>query len=236
MTDNRRAQRFYKHVEIENTNKVFRILLDSRPIKSRSGATLAAPTMEVAKAVRDEWAGQEDAINFADMPVTRRLMASLDASDGIIDQWRDEIISYLKADLLCYRAENNQALSSRQHDVWDPYLKWFAEIFGVSLTTTKGVVAIDQSETALENARNALQHAEPLHVLAIKNAASLTGSAVLALALWRNAAPAEEIFIAAKLDEHFQREVWGEDPEALKREEALKKDFLTEAKILQLAE
>ena len=52
---------------------------------------------------------------------------------------------------------------------------------------------------------------------ALNAAAALTGSAILALALSEGRLDADEAFAAAQLDEIYQSEKWGEDPEALNR-------------------
>jgi chaperone required for assembly of F1-ATPase len=71
-------------------------------------------------------------------------------------------------------------------------------------------------------------------LFALRIATAISGSAVLALALWKKAFGAEAIFEASRVDERFQQERWGVDEEAAEREARLRRDFLTAARFLAL--
>ena len=65
---------------------------------------------------------------------------------------------------------------------------------------------------------------------------TLTGSALLALAVALKRLTPEEAWAAAHVDENFQISQWGEDAEAKARREARKRDFDAAARALELSE
>ena len=62
---------------------------------------------------------------------------------------------------------------------------------------------------------------------------SLTGSALLALAVDFGALDAEAAWAAAHVDEDWQAEQWGQDAEAVARRAARKRDMLAAVSLLE---
>ena len=62
---------------------------------------------------------------------------------------------------------------------------------------------------------------------------SLTGSALLALAVDFGELDAETAWAAAHVDEDFQAEQWGQDAEALARRASRKRDMLAAARLIE---
>jgi chaperone required for assembly of F1-ATPase len=62
---------------------------------------------------------------------------------------------------------------------------------------------------------------------------TLTGSALLALALHQGAREAEQVWAAAHVDEDFNAEQWGADEEVIARKAARKRDFDAAVAILR---
>ena len=126
----------------------------------------------------------------------------------------EEIVGYAASDMLCYRAEGPEDLVRRQRDAWDPVLTWAKEELGSPLNHVDGIVfAAQPSESlavlAAEVANYDLHRLAALHVIT-----TLTGSALLALAVARRRLEPEAAWAAAHLDENYQIERWGADEEA----------------------
>ena len=230
-----RVKRFYKNVTVSEQAGRYAVFLDGRPVKTQGGAQLLAPTLSLAEAIADEWTTQGEHITRSTMPLTGMQSAALDGAD-IADEWLDEIVKYLGSDLICYRADAQEALAKRQAAVWDPYINFMREEFGALLVTTSGIVAVTQPRASSEALRRALKKESPETLFGLQIATAITGSAVLALAVWRHAYSAEEAFEASRVDERFQAESWGVDDEANAREIRLLSDFLTVAQFLLLLE
>lgn len=229
-----RIKRFYDSVSVKPDRDGYAVQLDRRPARTKSGKSLSVPTKALAEAVAAEWSAQGEILDHRAMPLTALLSAAVDGGEEAAADWRAEILNYLETDLLCYRADRPQALNERQEAVWAPYLDWLRREFGAALVTTTGVAAIGQPGAAVEAVRRRLEGLSTHMLFGLRAAAAIAGSAVLALALWKQAFPAEEIFNASRLDERFQEEQWGVDLEAKAREEAMRKEFLCVATFLAL--
>lgn len=230
----RRVKKFYKTVSVEPRGGAFSILLDGRPAKTPARADLAAPTSALAEAIADEWRGEGDSVDFSALALTRHATTAIDLGNRERNRWIEDVVAYLKSDLVCYRANEPAALAGRQNETWSPYLAWAEQALGAALCVTAGVAPVAQAEGAVRGARERLSAMNDWALIAVKTATEITGSAVLAFALEARAFPAAEIFSASRLDERFQSERWGVDEEAAAREARLHADFLSVAKWLDL--
>lgn len=226
------VKRFYKSVSVVVRDDGFEIRLDDKPLKSKWKEVLLAPTRALADAIRDEWDAQGEALDLAANPLSNLLAEAIDADAA--DQWRDDILGYLKSDLVCYRAETPAALAERQAAQWDPYLDWLREDLGAVLVVTAGVIAAPQPDIAIDSVCKALDGASRETLAALRKATAITGSAVMALALWKGAFAPADIFDASLVDENFQIEQWGEDDEAHARREIIRGEFMAIARFLAL--
>lgn len=230
----RRIRKFYQQVTVGESGGLYVVLLDGKPAKTPARAALGAPNPALADAVAGEWAGEGDSVDFDGLRLTRLAATVIDLAEAQRDQWAEEVVSYARSDLLCYRAEGPAALTMRQSKAWTPYLAWARGTLGAGLTATEGVVAIEQPDEAVEAIRRAAAALDDWRLIGAHRATTLTGSAVLALALERGAFPAADIFVASRLDERFQAEQWGEDAEASAREARIEAEFMAAARWLSL--
>jgi len=229
-----RIKRIYKDVAVKPLGAGYCVTLDGREARTLTRAALAAPSEHLAAAVAAEWAAQGEFIARQTMPLTALLSAAIDAGDVGAAQWRAEILTYLGSDLVCYRAETPAALTARQRQVWDPYVDWLGEEFNSALAVTQGVTAVAQPGEAITQVARALEAPAAFALFGITTATKISGSAVLALALWKEAWSADDIFAASRLDEHFQEQRWGADAEAKAREQQLQRDFFAVAEFMRL--
>ncbi len=220
-TEAPKPKRFYEDVSVCADGERFAVTLDGRCAKTQSKKILSAPNKSLADVVATEWKVQGEHINRDSMPITGIVSAVIDGGDGAGNAWINEICAYLNSDLLCYRAKTPEALVSLQQQKWDPYLEWLEREFEIRLAVTSGVVAIEQPKDASIKLELLLQGQELETLFSLKQATTLTGSAVLAFALWKKAFAPTQIFEASRLDERFQEERWGIDSEAKAREEHL---------------
>lgn len=227
------SKRFYAAAAVIETDNAFAIALDGKPARTRMRAPLAAATRALAEAIAEEWRVQGEKIDFGAMPMTRYQMTVIDRAGQDASMWRGVTLSFLATDLLCYRAAAPDELVRRQSAGWDPLLQWAASE-GVRLNVGQGAGFIAQPPDALSTGAALLGRAPDPAQLAIKEAAEIAGSAVIALALWRRVFTAEALFEASRVDETFQAEKWGSDREAETRARRMKSDFLNAARYLSL--
>lgn len=224
-------KRFYK---LASTGEGGVVLLDGKPARTTARQPFCAGPPALAGAIVEEWNAQRDVIDFAAMPMTRFQMTVIDRGGADAEQWRNAILAFLRTDLLCYRAAAPAELAARQRAQWDPLLAWAASE-GVALDAASGVGYIDQPAQALERGAAMIAAADAAQLLAMKTAAEIAGSAVIALAMARGAFGSEALFEASRVDEAFQAEKWGSDAEAEARTRLLKRDFLDAARYSTLS-
>jgi chaperone required for assembly of F1-ATPase len=211
--------RFYHRVEAgENADEAggFPLLLDGKPVKTPRRRLLAAPTRALAGKIAKEWDAQQDAIDPACMPLTRLANAVIDAVADATGAVADDVAQYLSSDLLCYRAEAPLGLVERQGRAWDPVLVWANQALGARFVLAQGVLHVTQPGEAVAAARAGIP-TEPWRLGAVSSITTLTGSALLALALERGVIDADAAWAAAHVDEDWQISQWGSDQEALGR-------------------
>jgi chaperone required for assembly of F1-ATPase len=215
-------RRLYKAVTIaagesgQSEQASHAICLDGKPIRTPGRRALAAPVAELARALADEWAAQDGYIDPGKMPLTRLANTIIDGVGAAQDQVAAEIRKYLASDLVFYRAESPAPLRARQAQHWDPLLSWAHQALGADFKLAAGVVHVAQPAPALDAAGAALPR-EPWRLGALHAATTLTGSALVALALMHGAITLEAAWQAAHVDEDWNMEQWGKDEIALAR-------------------
>jgi chaperone required for assembly of F1-ATPase len=225
-------KRIYAEVGVAEARDGFAITLDGKPIKTPSGRVVTVPVREIADAVAAEWAAQKEMIDPLTMPMTRFANSVVEAVVDRVQLVRDDVAKYLQSDLLFYRAGHPEALVAHEARHWDPVLFWAADAFGAHFILAEGVVHVRQPDEAVEAARAALPQ-NPWSVAAIHVVTTLTGSALLALALVHRRLDADAVWAAAHVDEDFNAEQWGADEEVLSRRAAREADFRAAVRILQ---
>ncbi len=105
---------------------------------------------------------------------------------------------------------------SRQSRHWDPILAWAKAALGAGFATVQGIIHVPQSGDAIACARAAIPR-DPWRLGAVHVITTLTGSALIALALARGDIGLDAAWAAAHVDEDWNMELWGRDELALKR-------------------
>jgi chaperone required for assembly of F1-ATPase len=227
-------KRFYKEAAAgEAGNDGFPVLLDGKPVRTPARRLLAAPTRALAQALAEEWNAQGDVIDPARMPLTRLANAVIDAVAERPGPVADEVARYLGSDLVCYRAEAPEGLVARQSEIWDSLLAFARNDLDARFVQVAGVMFAEQPPHAIEAARAHIP-ADTWRLGAVSSITTLTGSALLALALAKGALDADAAWDAAHLDEDWQMEQWGRDELALARRAFRRADFDAAATVLAL--
>jgi chaperone required for assembly of F1-ATPase len=227
-----RRKRFYAHAGVVEAADGFAVTLDGKPIRTPSGRQVVAPRREIAEAIAAEWEAQQDTIDPLTMPLTRFANSVVDAVVDRVEAVRDDVAKYFGSDLLFYRAGHPDALVALEARHWDPVLFWAADALGAHFILAEGIVHVRQPDSAVAAARAALP-ADPWSIAALHVITTLTGSALLALALVRGVLDQDQVWAAAHVDEDWNIEKWGADEEIAARRAARLVDFRAAASILK---
>lgn len=207
------------------------VLLDGRPIRTPARAQLVAPA-PVAEAMAAEWNAQEVHILPLTMPLTRLANTAIDGVASNMEPVREEIVAIGSNDLVFYRADAPAGLVERQQALWDPLVNHMETRLDVPVEVTAGIMPIYQSPAFSERLR-ALLPAEPLPLAALHQLTTLTGSALIALAVAEGVQSLDAGWDAAHVDEDWNIKEWGEDAEAAERRAMRRRDAEAAAFILR---
>ncbi|MEK9285122.1 ATPase [Bradyrhizobium sp. ISRA442] len=227
-------KRFYKEVGVAEAEGGFTVTLDGKPIRTPSSRQVVIPSRGLADAVASEWEAQKEALDPMTMPLTRLANSVIEGVVDRVGSVSDDLAKYFQSDLLFYRAGHPEGLVAREAAHWDPVLFWAAETLGAHFILSEGIMHVKQPEEAVQAARAALPD-DPWAVAALHVITTLTGSALLALALAHGARDADQVWAAAHVDEDWNADQWGVDEEAAGRRAACLRDFEAAVAVLAAA-
>lgn len=232
-------RRFWEEVTLDEREGAFHILLDGRSAKTPGRSALASRHKAVAERMVAEWDAVGERLDPANLPLTKLVNVALDGGDIHREALLDEVRSYAGSDLLCYRADHPHGLVERQNTVWNPYLDRLKTHHGITMKQAAGVMPVSQDEVVLDAIRSLADKraADAESAAALTLATTLTGSAILALALTEpgvDEGRAKTVWQAAHVDEDWNRKLWGEDAEAAALRQSRWRDFEAAAFVLSV--
>jgi chaperone required for assembly of F1-ATPase len=213
-------------VETPEEEGGFVLRLDGKRAITPGKNALAVPRPDLAEAIAREWAEQGEFIDPTSMPMTRLANSAIDGVAARQAEVRMPIVDYAGADLLYYRAGEPEELVRQQRDAWDPILAWAKGSFSVRFVLSEGVMHVAQPATTLAALKAAIElFDEPFALAGLSLATTLTGSALIALALAHGTLDVEAAWKAAHVDEDWNIFKWGKDLEATRRRARRFDDF-----------
>jgi chaperone required for assembly of F1-ATPase len=227
-----RPKRFYKEVATAPEGDRVTVLLDGKPIRTPAKAKLAVPSQKLAEAIAEEWRAQGEHIDPSTMPLTKLANSAIDGVKGREAAVLDDLVAFAGSDLLCYRAEGPEGLIAKQTELWDPVLAWAKQELGTPFRLAQGVRHVEQPEASLDQIRRKLEPFDAFGFSALHTMTTLSGSALLALAVALGRLSPEAAWDAAHVDEDWQISQWGEDEEAAARRAKRRQDFDASCRLL----
>lgn len=227
-------KRFYVEVAVAEAEEGgFTVLLDGRSLRTPLRRRPSVPTRALAASLAAEWTAQGERIDPATMPLTRLVNTVV---DGVADDpasVKADLAGYIETDMLFYRAGYPERLVARQGEMWDPIVGWAEQLLSVRFLLAEGVMHVAQAPAAGEAFKARLAAlADPFAVAALHQMTTLTGSAILALAVAEGRLSVEEAWAAAHVDEDWNIGLWGSDAEAEARRAARLADMRVAAGML----
>jgi len=227
-------KRFWTNVCVVELQGTWGVELDGHRVKTPAKVDLAVPLLPIAKLIAQEWEATSGEVDPAQMPATRWANAAIDKvasqRDGVVDM----LAEYGGTDLLCYRADSPRTLSERQQAAWNPVLEWAEIHLSAPLKTTFGMMPVAQSGDSLAALKSELQRLSTFELAAVHDLVTISGSLVLALAVFHQEISALRAWEHGTIDEVWQVELWGEDEAAEIAALARKQSFLFAADLLIL--
>lgn len=226
-------KRFYTSASVTGDGP-FGVALDGRPLRTPARAELAVPTRALAEAIAAEWQRQGEKIDPRAMPMTGFANAAIDRVAADQAGFAARLAAYAESELIAYRADGPDSLLAAQAAAWDPWVEWLARRYDVGLSITSGIMHVAQPAATLARVQAAFAAFTPFALAALDPIVSITGSAVLALAVAAGEVEADAAYDIAHVDARWQEEQWGRDELAAKAESARRADLAAAVAFLRL--
>ncbi len=227
-------KRFYKEVSTAPAAGDFAVVLDGKPVRTPANQNLAVPTQKLAQAIAAEWRAQEKDITPETMPLMRLATTALDHFPARREETIARLVACADTDLLCLREDQDKALRAQQDAAWQPPLDWLKATHDIALQIGEGLKPPKQSQEARAGFERIVGSLNDWELIGLSEAAAVTGSLVLALALKEAALSSQKVFELAELESLHQVKRWGQDAEAQKRFEAIQGDLNSLAQWFEL--
>lgn len=225
-------KRFWMDVTLVERRDGFTVELDRRPMRTPLRRPLVVPTAGLADLVAEEWQAAEDEFDPRSMTATRLANTVVDRLPRLRQAAIDELVGYLRTDLICYRAARPSSLVDRQKEAWDPILAWLEERYDAVLAVTADVAPIEQPQASIERLRKAIERMDDWMLVVLHSAAQSLSSAALALAVIEGRLRPGDAVRASTVDERFEMEQWGWDSEIDRTHRALLREIEGAADVL----
>jgi chaperone required for assembly of F1-ATPase len=206
------VKRFYTRADVTGDAAPFGIALDGRPLRTPARAMLAVPTRELAAAIAAEWNGQGDVILPRTMPLTGLCNAAIDRVAPDHQAFADGLAAFAANELLAYRAEHPAPLVAHQAAQWDPWLAWARARYDIDFAIVAGIIHRPQPPATLARVGAAYAAFDAFQLAALNPVVTISGSAIIGLAVADGAMDAPTAWAIGHLDELWQAEHWGKDP------------------------
>lgn len=229
-------KRFYKSAGVSRTDDGFAVELDGRPVKTPAKNVLVLPGRPLADAIAAEWEEQGEDIDAHAMRLTRLANSTIDRVVEHRAAVISEIAGYANTDLVCYRAAEPEALAQQQKSGWDPLVAWLQDHYGIALLTTTSLLPIEQKRSSIDAVESAVAESDPFTLAGLHLVTVSCGSVVIGLAALAGRIDGTAAWELSLIDETYQIDEWGEDPEATKRRKGLLEDINAATAFLRLHE
>jgi chaperone required for assembly of F1-ATPase len=228
------VKRFWTDAAVTQADAGWGVALDGKPVRTPARVPLAVPTAALAQAIVAEWDAQGDTVNPRAMPLTGLANAAIDRVAADMQGFVARLAAYGESDLIAYRADGPASLLAAQAQAWDVWVAWLAQRYDVAMIITAGIVHVAQPPATLTRIHAAFAAFTPFQLAALDPIVSITGSAVLGLALADGALGAEAAYDAAHVDALWQEQHWGRDPLAEQAERLRREDLAAAVRFLRL--
>lgn len=205
-------KRFWTTAAVTQAASGWGVALDGKPLRTPARAALTLPTAALAHTIAAEWNAQGDVVNPRSLPMTGLANAAIDRVAPDLAAFADGLAVFAENELLAYRADYPPPLVAHQAAQWDPWLAWAQQRYGIMFTTVTGIIHRPQPPATLARITSAYRAFDAFRLAALNPVVTISGSALIGLAVADGAMDAATAWEIGHLDELWQAEQWGKDP------------------------
>ena len=226
-------KRTWSNTSIELIGSSFGVLLDEEPLHTPKNTKVLLPTHKLAKKVAEEWNRQKKIIDPSKMPYSRLVNSAIDKVTKNFDSIVSDLVDYGDTDLVCYRSDSPEDLVMLQSQHWDPILIWAKNELNIDLKVTYGINYKPQKTTELKRLSKEISSYSSFSLTGFYDLVTISGSLLVALAVYYKHIPPQVGFEISFLDEDWQRKKWGQDEESIKNRLNKFKEFQAAYRFLE---
>jgi len=208
------ARRFFKDAAVVQSRNGWVVTLDGKPVQTPAKNLLAAPTQALAQRIAAEWNAQGPKINLEAMPVFCLANSAIDQVLKEKPRFAAEIIRIGRDDLISHRTAQPKDLAEKEAKTWDLYLRFAEKTYALRLQVGVGHYHIEQDFESFYRLEEQLLACGPFLLTGVHAIATLTGSALIALAVAEGFRSPAEAWEAAIVDEVHPSNAAAQAPEA----------------------
>ncbi|MFZ4380853.1 MAG: ATP12 family chaperone protein [Sandarakinorhabdus sp.] len=205
-------KRFWTAAGVTAADDSWGVALDGKPLRTPARAVLTLPTLALAQAISAEWDAQGEVVNPRSLPLTGLANAAIDRVAPDAAAFADGLAVFAENELLAYRAEHPAPLVAHQAAQWDPWLAWARRRYDMEFRVVAGIVHQPQPPETLARITSAYRGFDAFRLAALQPVVTISGSALIGLAVADGAMDAATAWAVGHLDELWQAEQWGKDP------------------------
>lgn len=194
------------------------ILVNEMPLQTPAGHPLIVPSEVLARLILTEMDAAYGVKPVPPLPHRQLANTAIDKTAKDRVQVERQICGYAMTELLCHRAEHPRELVLMQEQTWQPWLDWCAEKYGIRLVPTSGLMPIEQPAESLAKLQGFLSTLTVFDLTVLRQAVDVLGSLVLGLGMYAQVLSVEEGLRLSELDQNYQAQHWGSDPEHQKKQ------------------
>jgi ATP synthase F1 complex assembly factor 2 len=213
------------------------VTLDSRPLRTPLGQTLAVPSERLAAALAVEWNAVTHSISPSQMPLMTLVCTTLDqlTQAAVAAKTRDDSLQYFHTDTTCYYADplQDRVLHRKQQEHWTPVHEFLSNRLLTMASDAAATRSSDDyrpatvlgaqeamlsrqlphSPSLAEACRTLVDHLDVWHLQCLASLCRETKSLLLSLAIlldyYQDDETLQSAMDAARVEEEFQIAVWG---------------------------
>lgn len=212
------------------------VMLDGRVLETPAKQVLHLPTFALAAAIAAEWNAQgkdeRKQVDPRTMPLTQLAMTAQDHLALRHDAVVTALLGFLDTELIAHYGDTPELVAAQRTE-WQGLHGWLRQTYGVTLPQVIGIMP-NRQPVAAGQLPDYLQALDAFRLTALSQAAELTGSLAIALALVAGRLDATQATAAAEVESDFQARTWGADADTLARRDAFESELQTVTRFLSL--
>ncbi len=137
----------------------------------------------------------------------------------------ERLINFSTYDVLLFWSGDEQVCQLQQKK-WTPIIKWVNDLIKACFVTTEGLESPKANQVTAQELKSVLEGFSDKQLAVFYSTALNMRSVLLALALVKGRIDAAEAFELAELEELYQAEKWGSEPQAEARRNSIKQQLV----------